>query len=154
MNSKVSKILSLVSGLIGLIAIYFLARIIMEGDDAVKESLDLQNSLVSPFVSFARIILIITAIIAIVFSLWNLIRQPKLLKKSLISLAAMAALLIIAYGLASDGAVTNASGMVIKDGQAGPVSKWVSTGIIYSMILGAIGLAFFLWDFVKGLVTK
>ena len=66
----------------------------MEGDDAVKESLDLQNSLVSPFVSFARIILIITAIIAIVFSLWNLIRQPKLLKKALISLAAMAALLI------------------------------------------------------------
>lgn len=154
MNSTVSKILSLVSGLIGLIAIYFLVRIIMEGDDAVKESLDLQNSLVSPFVSFARIILIITAIIAIVFSLWNLIRQPKLLKKSLISLAAMAVLLIVAYGLASDAAVTNASGMVIKDGQAGPVSKWVSTGIIYSMILGGIGLAFFLWDFVKGLVTK
>ena len=154
MNSTVSKILSLVSGLIGLIAIYFLARIIMEGDDAVKESLDLQNSLVSPFVAFARIILIITAIIAIVFSLWNLVRQPKLLKKSLISLAAMAVLLIIAYGLASDAAVTNASGMVIKDGEAGPVSKWVSTGIIYSLILGGIGLAFFLWDFVKGLVTK
>ena len=154
MNSTVSKILSLVSGLIGLIAIYFLARIIMEGDDAVKESLDLQNSLVSPFVAFARIILIITAIIAIVFSLWNLIRQPKLLKKSLISLAAMAVLLIVAYGLASDAAVTNASGMVIKDGEAGSVSKWVSTGIIYSMIQGAIGLGFFLWDFVKGLITK
>ncbi|MGA9269541.1 MAG: hypothetical protein WBV45_02885, partial [Lutimonas sp.] len=154
MNSTVSKILSLVSGLIGLIAIYFLVRIIMEGDDAVKENLDLQNSLVSPFVSFARIILIITAIIAVVFSLWNLIRQPKLLKKSLISLAAMAVLLIVAYGLASDAAVTNASGMVIKDGQAGSVSKWVSTGIIYSMILGGIGLAFFLWDFVKGLITK
>ena len=54
MNSKVSKILSLVSGLIGLIAIYFLVRIIMEGDDAVKESLDLQNSLVSPFVSVRK----------------------------------------------------------------------------------------------------
>ncbi len=154
MNSNVSKILSLVAGLIGLIAIYFLARIIMEGDDAVKESLELQNSLVSPFVSFARIILIITAVIAIVFSLWNLIRQPKLLKKSLISLAVMAVLLIIAYGLASDAAVTNASGNIIKDGEAGPVSKWVSTGIIYSFILGGIGLAFFLWDFIKGLVTK
>jgi hypothetical protein len=154
MNSTVSKILSLASGLIGLIAIFFLARIIMEGDDAVKESLELQNSLVSPFVSFARIILIITAVIAIVFSLWNLIRQPKLLKKSLISLAVMAVLLIIAYGLASDAAVTNAQGMIIKDGEAGSVSKWVSTGIIYSMILGGIGLAFFLWDFVKGLITK
>jgi len=154
MNSNISKILSLVSGLIGLIAIYFLVRIIMVGDDAVKESLEVQNSLVSPFVSFARIILIITAIIAVVFSLWNLVRQPKLLKKSLISLAGMAVLLIIAYGLASDAAVTNASGMVLKNGEAGSVSKWVSTGIIYSMILGGIGLAFFLWDFVKSLATK
>ena len=154
MNSKVSKILSLVAGLIGLIAIYFLVRIIMEGDDAVKESLDLQNSLVSPFVSFAKVILIITTVLAVVFSLWNLIRHPKLLKKTLISLAALGLLLLVAYVMASDAAVTNVSGNVIKDGEAGPVSKWVSTGIWYSMILGGIGLIFFLWDFVKSLVAK
>jgi uncharacterized membrane protein len=153
MNSKISKILSLASGLIGLIAIYFLVRIIMEGDDAVKESLELQNSLVSPFVSFAKVILIITAVVAILFSLWNLVRQPKLLKKTLISLAGLAVLLMISYAMASDAAVTNISGNVIKDGEAGSVSKWVSTGIWYSMILGGIGLAFFLWDFVKSLVS-
>ena len=153
MNSKIAKILSLVTGLIGLIAIYFLVRIIMEGDDAVKESLDLQNSLVSPFVSFAKVILIITAIIAIVFSVWNLVRQPKLLKKTLISLAALAVLLMFAYAMASDAAVTNASGNIIKDGEAGSTSKWVSTGIWYSLILGGIGLGFFLWDFVKSLFT-
>ncbi len=153
MNSKIAKILSLVTGLIGLIAIYFLVRIIMEGDDAVKESLDLQNSLVSPFVSFAKVILMITAIIAVVFSVWNLVRQPKLLKKTLISLAALAVLLMFAYAMASDAAVTNASGNIIKDGEAGSTSKWVSTGIWYSMILGGIGLGFFLWDFVKSLFT-
>jgi hypothetical protein len=153
MNSKVSKILSLISGLIGLIAIYFLVRIIMEGDDAVKESLDLQNSLVSPFVSFAKVILIITTVIAVVFSLWNLIRQPKLLKKTLISLAGLGFLLFISYVMASDAAVTNVSGNIIKDGEAGSTSKWVSTGIWYSMILGGIGLAFFLWDFVKSLAS-
>lgn len=154
MNSKISKILSLVSGLIGLIAIYFLVRIIMEGDDAVKESLDLQNSLVSPFVQFAKVILIITTVIAVVFSLWNLVRQPKLLKKTLISLAALGLLLLIAYVGASDEATTNMSGNIIKDGEAGSTSKWVSTGIWYSMILGAIGLGFFLWDFIKSLVSK
>lgn len=153
MNSKVSKILSLISGLIGLIAIYFLVRIIMEGDDAVKESLDLQNSLVSPFVSFAKVILIITTVIAVVFSLWNLVRQPKLLKKTLISLAGLGVLLLISYMMASDAAVTNVSGNIIKDGEAGSTSKWVSAGIWYSMILGGIGLAFFLWDFVKSLVS-
>jgi len=154
MNSKVSKILSLVSGLIGLIAVYFLVRIIMEGDDAVKESLDLQNSLVSPFVQFAKIILIITTIVAVVFSLWNLVRQPKLLKKTLISLAALGVLLLISYIGASDEATTNMSGNIIKDGEAGSTSKWVSTGIWYSMILGAIGLGFFAWDFVKSLASK
>ena len=153
MNSKISKILSLISGLIGLIAIYFLVRIIMEGDDAVKESLDLQNSLVSPFVSFAKVILIITTVIAVVFSLWNLVRQPKLLKKTLISLAGLGFLLFISYVMASDAAVTNVSGNIIKDGEAGSTSKWVSTGIWYSMILGGIGLAFFLWDFVKSLAS-
>jgi len=154
MNSKISKILSLASGLIGLISIYFLVRIIMEGDDSVKESLDLQNSLVSPFVSFAKVILIITTVIAVVFSLWNLVRQPKLLKKTLISLAALGVLLLISYMMASDAAVTNVSGNIIKDGEAGSTSKWVSTGIWYSMILGAIGLGFFLWDFVKSLASK
>jgi len=154
MNSKVSKILSLVSGFIGLVAIYFLTRIIMEGDDAVKESLELQNSLVSPFVSFAKVILIITTIIAVVFSLWNLIKHPKLLKKTLASVGILAVLLIFAYAISSDAAVTNMSGNIIKDGEAGSTSKWVSTGIWYSMVLGGIGLGFFLWDFVKSLVSK
>ena len=153
MNSKLSKILSLTSGLIGLIAIYFLARIIMEGDDAVKESLDLQNSLVSPFVQFAKVILIITTVIAVVFSLWNLVRQPKLLKKTLVSLAALAVVLLISYMMASDEATTNLSGNIIKDGEAGSTSKWVSTGIWYSMLLGAVGLGFFIWDFIKSLVS-
>jgi len=154
MNKNLSKILSLVSGVIGIIAIYFLARIIIEGDDAVKESVDLQNSIISPYVTFAKVILYVTATLAVVFSLWNLIRHPKMLKKTLVSLAALAVVLVIAYMMASDAEVTNASGMVLKDGEAGSISKWVSTGIWYSLILGAIGLLFFLWDFVKSLASK
>ena len=154
MNSKLSKILSLVSGLIGIIAIFFLIRIIMEGDDAVKESVDLQNSLVSPFVTFAKVILVITAILAVVFSVWNLIKHPKLLKMTLISLVALAVLLAISYMLASDAAVTNMSGNIIKDGEAGSTSTWVSTGIWYSLILGGIALLGILMDFVKSIASK
>lgn len=154
MNSKLSKILSIVSGVIGIVAVYFLLRIIMAGDDSVKESLELQNSLVSPFVSFAKIILIITTIIAIVFSVLNLIKHPQLLKKTLISLAALGILLIFAYVMADDGETLNASGIVLKDGEAGSTSKWVSTGIWYSLILGGVGLLGVLWDFVKSIGTK
>ena len=154
MNSKLSKILSLVSGLIGIIAVFFLIRIIMEGDDAVKESVDLQNSLVSPFVTFAKVILVITAILAVVFSVWNMIKHPKLLKMTLMSLVALTVLLAIAYMLASDAAVTNMSGNIIKDGEAGSTSKWVSTGIWYSLILGGIALLGILMDFVKSIASK
>ena len=125
----------------------------MEGDDDVKERVDLQNSRVSAFVQFAKVILLITTVVAVVFSLWNLVRQPKLLKKTLVSLAALAVLLLISYMMASDEATTNMSGNIIKDGEAGSTSKWVSTGIWYSMILGAIGLGFFLVDFVKSLFS-
>jgi Na+/H+ antiporter NhaD/arsenite permease-like protein len=154
MNSKLSKILSIVSGVIGIVAVYFLLRIIMAGDDSVKESLELQNSLVSPFVSFAKIILIITAIIAVVFSVLNLIKHPQLLKKTLISLAALGILLIFAYVMADDGETLNTSGIVLKDGEAGSTSKWVSTGIWYSLILGGVGLLGVLWDFVKSIGSK
>jgi hypothetical protein len=56
--------------------------------------------------------------------------------------------------LASGAEVTDVSGKVLEGGEAGPVSKWVSTGIWYSMILGGIGLFFLLIDFVKSLVKS
>jgi len=154
MSEKLSKILSIVTGLIGLIAIFFLIRIIMEGDDAVKESADIQNSLVSPYITFATIILYITAIIAIVFSVINLIKHPQLLKKTLMSVVVLGILLAIAYVIADDGATVNASGIVLEDGEAGATSKWVSTGIWYSLILGGLGILAIFSGFVKSLVSK
>jgi len=154
MNEKLSKILSIVTAVISLVAIYFLIMIIMEGDDAVKESVDLQNSLVSPYISFAKIILYITAILAIGFSILNLVKNPQLLKKSLISLVALGLLLAISYAMADDGETLNASGLVLKDGEAGTTSKWVSTGIWYSLVLGGVGLLVIFGGFVKSLVSK
>ncbi len=154
MNSKISKILSIVTGAISILAVYFLVRIIMEGDDVVKESLDLQNSIVSPYITFAKVVFIITAVLAVGFSLLNLIKHPKALKKALMSIIVLGVLLAVAYMLASDAAVTNVSGNVLKDGEAGSTSKWVSTGIWYSLILGAIAILGIFADFVKSLVSK
>ena len=151
MNSTFSKILSLVAGLIGVLATNFLTRIIVAGDEAIKTSVDLQSSVVSPFIGFARIVLIITTVLAVVFSVWNLIKHPKLLKRTLLALAVLGVLLAISYALADDGAVTDMYGKTIKDGEAGSTSKWVSTGIWYTVILMAIGIFGFLFDFAKSL---
>ncbi len=126
----------------------------MEGDDAVKESVDLQNSLVSPYISFAKIILYITAILALGFSILNLVKNPQLLKKSLISLVALGLLLALSYTMADDGETLNASGLVLKDGASGTTSKWVSTGIWYSLILGGVGLLVIFGGFIKSIVSK
>lgn len=126
----------------------------MEGDDAVKESVELQNSIVSPYITFAKIVLYITAIFAVGFSLWNLVKNPQLLKKSLLSLLALGIVLAIAYVMADDSATLNTSGNVIKDGEAGATSKWVSTGIWYSVLLGGVGILIIFGGFVKSLVSK
>lgn len=154
MNDKLSKILSIVTGIIGFIAIYFLIRIIMEGDDPVKESADLQNSLVDPYINFAKVIFYITTIVALVFSLLNLVKYPKLLKKTLVSLAALGVLLAISYAIADDGATLNPSGIILEYGEVGAISKWVSTGIWFSLILGGVGLLIIFSGFVKSLVSK
>ncbi|WP_111708921.1 hypothetical protein [Lutibacter citreus] len=152
MNKKLSKILTLVTGLIGLVAFYFFIRIVMIGDDTIETDADVQASIVSPFISFAKFILIATGILTVVFSFVNLVKNPQGLKRTLIGLGALAVFLVIAYAVSPDGAVLDVSGRVLPDGEAGSISKWVSTGINFSFILGAIGLVFFLLDFVKGLV--
>ncbi|HSQ47842.1 MAG TPA: hypothetical protein VLM44_13105 [Lutibacter sp.] len=154
MDQKKSKILTFVTGFLGLIGFYFFVRIVMEGDTAIMEDGDLQNSVLSPFITYSIILLVATAAIAIIFSLLNLTKHPEVLKRTLLGVAAMAILLVIAYVFASDAAVTDAMGKVLPDGEAGSVSKWVSALINYSFILGTIGLGFFLFDFVKSLVKN
>ncbi len=151
MSQKLSKILTLVAGLIGLIAFYFFIRIVMVGDDTLENDAAAQASIISPFISFAKFVLIATGLIAVVFSLVNLVKHPEVLKRSLLGVGALLVLLIIAYFMASDAAVTDSIGRVLEDGEAGSISKWVSTGINFSAILGVIGLAFFVFDFTKSL---
>jgi len=151
MSKNLSKILTLVAGLIGLIAFYFFIRIMMVGDDTLENDAAAQASIISPFISFAKFVLIATGIIAVVFSLMNLVKHPQVLKRSLLGVGALLVLLVVAYVMASDAAVTDSVGRILEDGEAGSVSKWVSTGINFSGILGVIGLAFFLFDFTKSL---
>jgi glucan phosphoethanolaminetransferase (alkaline phosphatase superfamily) len=152
MSEKFSKILTIIAGVIGLIGFYFFVRIVMEGDDVIKTDAVLQNSILSPFINYSVILLVIVALISVVFSLINLVKNPEILKRTLIGVAVMAVLLVIAYSVSSDAAVTDSVGKIMKDGEAGTVSKWVSTLINFSFYLGIIGLMMFLFDFMKSLV--
>ena len=152
MNKKLSKILTIVAGVIGFVGFFFFIRIVMEGDDALETDLGLQNSIISPFVSFAKYLLILVTGIAVVFSVRNLFKEPEALKRTLLGVGVLAVILLGSYLFASDAEVTDTMGKVLKDGEAGSISKWVSTLINYSFVLGTIGLLFFVVDFVKSLV--
>ena len=60
--------------------------------------------------------------------------------------------LAISYGLAPDTAVTDVTGEVLEGGEAGANSKWVSTGIWYTVLLGAAAVASILLGGVKSII--
>ena len=82
-NDKLSRILTIVAAVIGVLGAFFLVRIMMAGSDEVQNSAELQNSIVSPFITFTQIVLFLTAAAAIIFSVLNLLKHPKALRKTL-----------------------------------------------------------------------
>jgi len=142
-----SKILTIIVGVISIIGMILFIRVAAAGDDSVA-----LDSAVNSFVYFATYLLIITAIIAVALSLLNLVKHPKSLKKSLMGVAILAILFVVAYVLASDEAVTNAAGDVIKNGEAGSVSKWISALINFTTILGVLGLLAIGHGFVRKMI--
>lgn len=142
-----SKILTIIVGVISIVGLILFIRVAAAGDDSVA-----LDSAVNGFVYFATYLLIITAIIAVVLSLINLIKHPKSLKKSLMGVAILAVLFVVAYVLASGEAVTNAAGDVIKNGEAGSVSKWISALINFTAILGTLGLLAIGQGFVRKMI--
>lgn len=152
MNIKISKYLTLVTGIIGLIGVIFYLRVIMAGDESIINSVDLQNSLLDPFITFSVILFYVSVIIALAFTVVNLYKHPQDIKMTILGLAVLGALLFVAYIFADGGAVTDAVGNVMQDGQPGAVSKWVSTLINYTFILAIIAVIAYVFDFVKSVI--
>lgn len=153
MTSKLYKISKYGTATLGVIGIILLVRVITAGD-AVVEDAATQVSVVDPFITFTFIMLGLTTVITVVFSIWSLIQNPAALKKALITLAVMGVLLVLAYVSANDHEITNKFGQVIDLGEAGPISKNTGTLIKYTYFLGAIGLACVLWGTVKDMLSN
>ncbi len=143
MNKSLSKILmigTLVLALIGAV-LYYLS----------SNAEDVTDAAMGNYVSYAILLLIITAGLSIIFSLLNMLKKPAVLKKALLTLGVMAIVLAIAYFMADGNAVYDASGKVFE-GSEGSISKWVGTFINYSIILMIVGAVLFLFDMIKNLV--
>ncbi len=161
-NNKLSKILTIVAAIISLIGAFFMVRIIMVGDDTLKIDEAAQNSIIGPFVGFAIFILVLVAATAIILSIAGLVKNPQNLKKTLIGVGILVALLLVTHFTASDDLATGAlgevieikdtSGKILTGEEAKSVTKWVSGLITFTGILGAAGLGIIGFGIVKNLV--
>lgn len=153
---KSNKILNILIAAVAIIGGFLFIRIFMEDAQEIVDNVDnLQNTVVSPLISYSYWLFIATVVITIGLSLWSLIRNPENLKKTLGGLGVLAVLLAVAYFLSDSDAVYNTAGIIEYGGEEGSaINHWVGTGIWYSIILGAIASLFFVWDLLKGLVKS
>ncbi|HBK71810.1 MAG TPA: hypothetical protein DDZ39_09185 [Flavobacteriaceae bacterium] len=147
MDNKKSKILTIITAVIGIIGAILFIRVLM-----AEEGTEAMDSAVNTIVHFSKILLIVTALIAVGLSLFSMLKNPKALKKTLLGLVVLAVLFGISYAMASDAAVTNQFGDIVTNGEAGSTSKMISTLIIFTGILGALAIGTIGFGFVKSFI--
>ncbi|CAL2077553.1 hypothetical protein [Tenacibaculum sp. 190524A02b] len=146
MNSKILKIIVAVLSLVGIGLFLRVAGIDEEQAEAM-------SSAVSPLVTYSIALLGLAVVAAVVASLLGVLKNPAALKKALLGIVALAVVLLVSYILSPDNQVNDANGEIIAAAQS-QVSKLTSTGIWVSLILLAVGGAFFIIDLLKGLVKS
>ncbi len=145
------KIVKIAAGILGVLGLVFLFLIIGEGDESIKMAASTGDySTVSPLITISQIILGVSVVATVLFSLLNLFGDGEKLKKSLISLGFLIAVVGIAFALSTgvetplkDGEVLSASG-----------ARWVETGIRVFYYLAAIAIGAMAFSGVKRLLNR
>ena len=150
MNSKFSKILTIVVAVLSLIGIALFINV--TATDDVPEAI---SGAVGPLIVFSTYLFYAAVGVTLVLSIIGLVKNPENLKKTLLGLAVMAVLLVVSYILGDSQPVLDAQGNVLPGGELGASSnQWVGSLIWYSSILVLIGGIFFVIDLAKGLVKS
>ena len=154
-DNKISKIITYVITLLALIGIILLVRVLMAGEEAVENDVDVAKKVVRPLVYFSQYLLYFAVGITLVLSLGGLFKNPESLKKTLLGLGVLGLLFLGAYSLSDSNIVLDNADIVLPGGEEGSsTNRFVGTGIWFSLILGFIGLGFFVYDLGKGLIKS
>ena len=148
---NLQTIVKIISAVFGLLGVVFLFRIIGAGDEEIKMAATSGDfATVSPLVSLAIAILLITVLITLVFSILNLASSSRKLKKSLIFIGCFVVVTLIAYAV-SDGVETP-----MKDGEvlSATGSRWVGTGLRMFYILATLAILSMVLSGAKKILNK
>jgi hypothetical protein len=137
MSNISSRLIKILLGLLMVITLVLV--VIFYAGPVIDEGSNLEHPVITEtYIYWAYILLGITAGITIIFSLYNMIINPKGAKKSLVALAGAAVLILVAYLLADDS-VLNLPHYTGKD-NVPETLKMVDTGLFTAYLL--LGLAF------------
>ena len=148
---NLQNIIKIISALIGIISAVLLFRIIGLGDETIKMDASMGDfSSVSPLVNLALLVLGITVVVTLLFSLVGLASDGRKLKKALLSIGLFLAVVFISYALSTgvetpmkDGEVLSANG-----------SRWVGAGLRSFYLLAIIAIAAMVFSGVKRIINR
>lgn len=140
---KILKYLALVIGVIGLI---LLGRILMAGDATIEASASEQQSLVTPFLWLAYIVMAVVLVLVIFFVVKGLFRGN--IKNTLISVGAFLLIVVVAYVITGGEALTLRDGTTITATQ----SHWISAGLVIFYILSGIAVGAMVLSGIRKLI--
>ena len=84
---KLQNIVNIISAILGIVGVIFLLRIMGTGDEQIEiDATQGSYSLVTPIIELARIVLILTISVTLIFSLRGLFSNKEKLKKASISI--------------------------------------------------------------------
>ena len=148
---KLQNIVNIISAILGIIGVIFLLRIMGTGDEQIEiDATQGSYSLVTPIIELARIVLILTISVTLIFSLRGLFSNKEKLKKASISIGFFLLIIFISY-MASTGVETP-----MKDGKvlSENGSRWVGTGILVFYILFIIAIVLMFLSGLRKMLKK
>lgn len=143
--NKIVNILKIIFGVIG--AILFV-RILNAGDEAIEADAAMQTSLLNPFMWVSYIILAITILIVLFFSIKEIFTGN--VKKTLLSLGGFVLIIVISYAVSSGVETPMRDGEVLSESG----SRWVSAGLTMFYILAALAIVAMLLSSVRKILTR
>ena len=148
---NIQKITTYIVATLGVLGAVFVLMIVAKGDDAIEMSaMQGDYGMVSYIILLAQIILAITILITVAFSVKNLASDKGKLKNSLIAIGAFAVVLLVAFLFSSGEETPMQDGKVLSANGA----RLVETGIKTFYFLTFIAIASMSYGSVRKLIKK
>jgi hypothetical protein len=134
MDKKLIRIASIISVVLLAIGVIFTLLTALYGKD-FETNAGVRDRLLNPFFAITLVILIVTALAAILFPFFSLVKQPKQLIRVLLAIVGVVAVALISYAIAGNELSPE---RLQKLDTTAQVSKTVGAGLIFTYIIIAV----------------